>query len=84
MIVGPLAFLLFFLFMSDTARGKIGDTMAAVTQWINAYQPVSYMVVAIILMAPLLSYLLVLRWPRTPDPENPLNQYKREHPEMLE
>ena len=84
MFLGPVMFLLFFAFLSETVRGKTFECIGAVLHWIDVYQPVSYLVVLLFVAAPLLSYLLIVSWPRPQEMENPLVQYRREHPDMME
>jgi hypothetical protein len=84
MILGPGLFLLVFALLSSTVRAKTAECVIAVMHWINVYQPLSYVVVAIVFAAPILSYLLMACWPRTAEAENPLVQYRREHPDMME
>jgi hypothetical protein len=82
MYLGPVIFLLFFAFMSATVREKTFFAIGTVMHWIAMNQPFSYLVVMVVLMAPILSYVLIVRWPRTPEADNPLARYRREHPDM--
>jgi len=82
MCFGPLLFLIFFAFMSATVREKTANVIGTITHWINLYQPMSYLVVIVVILAPLLSFFLVAYWPRTQEPENPLLRYKNEHLDM--
>jgi hypothetical protein len=82
MILGPALFLLFFMFMSGTVREKTGNTIATVMHWVDVNQPFSYLVVGGFAAAALLSAVLVVRWPQRPEADNPLLQYRREHPDM--
>ena len=82
MFFGPLLFLLFFAFMSATVRDKTANVIGTVMHWIALYQPMSYLVVMLVILAPILSGFLVAYWPRTPEPENPLLRYKNEHFDM--
>jgi len=84
MFVGPLAFLLFFAFLSESVRSRTFECIGAVMHWIDVYQPTSYLVVAAFVAAPLLSFVLIKSWPRPQEMENPLVQYRREHPDMMD
>lgn len=84
MFVGPIAFLLFFAFLSDTVRGKTFESIGAVMHWIDVYQPGSYLIVGAFIAAPLLSLVLVKSWPKPQEMENPLTRYRREHPDMMD
>jgi hypothetical protein len=84
MFLGPLMFLLFFALMSGTVRGKTAECIGTVSHWINVNEPFSYLVVILVLMAPALSALLIASWPRTPEADNPLLQYRRDHPDMMD
>jgi len=82
MFFGPLLFLLFFAFLSATVRDKTANVIGTMMHWINLYQPLSYLVVMVVILAPVLSFFLVAHWPRTQEPENPLLRYKNEHLDM--
>jgi choline-glycine betaine transporter len=81
-VIGPLAFMLFFVLMSPESRGRIGDAIGAVTNWIAVNRPGSYLVVAAFAACALLAFLLIVRWPHRQDEVSPLVQYRREHPDM--
>lgn len=51
--------------------GQSGD-------WLTQYAPFSYVILTLIGVAGVLSLALMVRWPKTPEPENPLAKYKRD------
>ena len=73
-----------FGMMSGTVRGTTFGAIGTILHWIALNEPASYLVVAIAVGGPLLSYFLIVSWPRRPEAENPMIQYTREHPEMPE
>lgn len=84
MFIGPVAFLIFFAFLSDTVRDKIFDFVGGASHWIDVNQPFSSLALMVVAAAALLALLLVVRWPKTPEADNPLLQYRRDHPDMMD
>jgi hypothetical protein len=82
MILGPALFLLFFLFMSAAAWEKTGNFIGTFSHWVNVNQPTSYLVLGLMAAAGLLAFLLIARWPQRPEADNPLLQYRRDHPDL--
>jgi hypothetical protein len=82
MVLGPLLFLGMFLMICGETRNFGAGLISGFFHWIDANQPVSYFVLMGLGVAALLSMVLIVRWPGIPEADNPLAQYKREHPEM--
>jgi hypothetical protein len=79
-----MLFALFFLMLSGSFREKIGNAIGTVSHLVNVYQPLSYFVLAGFGAAAMIAYLLMVRWPQRPEADNPLLQYRREHPDMMD
>lgn len=77
--LGAILFALFFLFMGRDAWVFVGKCIESISHWIAVNQPTSYWVVGFVGGCALLSFLIVLRWPRRDDYIDPLIQYRREH-----
>ncbi len=52
--------------------------MVDAENWTVAWAPLSYIIIAFLLMAPIASLLIMTRWPKPVEPENPLAKYKHE------
>jgi hypothetical protein len=72
------AFLVFFLLIAPKSRALLGGWMGDAQNWITVWAPLSYLIVALVVMAPIISILLMMRWPKPEEPENPLAKYKHE------
>jgi len=77
-MLGPILFAIFFLLISSKGRAVTFGCAAGIAQWIEANRPFSYLVLLIMAVSALLAIFLMIKWPATPEPENPLAQYKHE------
>lgn len=77
-MLGAILFAIFFLLISSKGRGVALGLAGSLTQWIEANRPFSYLVLLIMAVSAVLAFILMVKWPATPEPENPLAQYKRE------
>ena len=69
-------FLVVFLLIAPKSRLLISTWISDAGKWIDHWAPFSYLILGLLLVAPVASALLMLRWPETPEPENPLSKYK--------
>jgi hypothetical protein len=72
------AFLIFFLMITPKSRALLTGWMGDAGNWITAWAPLSYIVVALVIAAPIAAILLMVKWPKPVEPENPLARYKHE------
>ncbi len=77
-MTGAILFLVFFLLIAPKTRGIIMGMMGQSGDWLTHYAPFSYLILTLIGVAGVLSLALMVRWPKTPEPENPLAKYKRD------
>lgn len=70
------AFAVFFILINPKAKALLGTWMGDAGNWIGAWAPFSYLVIALAIMAPVAAFLLMLKWPTVQEPENPLARYK--------
>jgi len=77
-MTGAVLFLVFFLLIAPKTRGIIMGMLGHSGDWLNQYAPFSYLVLAVIGAAGILALTLMVRWPKIPEPENPLAKYKRD------
>ncbi len=77
-MLGAILFLIFFLLIAPQTRGMITGMLGQSGDWIGHYAPFSYILLALIAAAGVFSMNLMLRWPKIPEPDNPLAKYKRD------
>ena len=51
--------------------GQSGD-------WVTNWAPFSYIILALLAVAGVFSFYLMIHWPKIEEPENPLARYKNE------
>jgi len=72
------AFLIFFLLIAPKSRALLTGWMGDAGNWVVNWAPLSYLVVLLVIMAPIAAALLMIKWPKPAEPENPLSRYKHE------
>ncbi len=77
-MLGAILFLVFFLLIAPQTRGMITGMLGQSGDWISNYAPFSYILLSLIAAAGVFSLNLMLRWPKIPEPDNPLAKYKRD------
>lgn len=77
-MTGAILFLILFLLIAPKTRAFIVGMMGHSGDWLNQYAPFSYAILALIGFAGVISLALMVRWPKVPEPENPLAKYKRD------
>ena len=73
---GAICFFLFFLLITPKSRQLLSAWIADSGKWINAWAPFSYFILMFLVVATVAAVLLMVRWPKAPEPENPLAKYK--------
>ena len=76
------AFLIFFLLIAPKTRALILGWMNDAGAWVTNWAPFSYLIIVLAIAAPLAAAMLMIKWPKVPEPENPLARYK--HEDVLE
>ena len=77
-MTGAILFLILFLLIAPKTRAIIMGMLGHSGDWLNQYAPFSYAILALIGFAGVISLALMVRWPKVPEPENPLARYKAE------
>jgi hypothetical protein len=72
------AFLVAFLMIAPKTRALLSGWMGDAGNWVIAWAPFSYIIVACVIVAPVAALLLMMKWPKPVEPENPLARYKHE------
>ena len=72
------AFLVFFLLIAPKTRTILTGWMSDAGQWTVNWAPISYLIIALVAAAPIAAAVLMVKWPKPEEPENPLSRYKNE------
>lgn len=76
------AFLVFFLLIAPKSRALLTGWMNDAGMWATAWAPFSYLIIALLIAAPVAAMLLMMKWPKTEEPVNPMAKYR--HEDVLE
>jgi len=77
---GAICFAVMFLLIGPTTRSMLSGRLGAFGEWIGAWSPFSYIILAVVFAAPIAAIQLMLRWPKHVEPENEMKKYLRENP----
>ncbi len=77
---GSALFMLIFVAIAPQSRAFITGVLNHTADFLTAWSPVSYILLAMFLAGPLVSVFVVKTWPEKEEPENPLDKYKHEVP----
>jgi len=75
---GAVLFLVFFLLIAPSTRKILFGMLGQSGGWISSWAPFSYILLALVAVAGVFSFYLMVHWPKTPEPENPLARYKHD------
>jgi len=74
--IGCILFGLMFLVMTAKSTGSLQARMDQTFAWINAWAPFSYLLILIVLVAPVVSVKIMNSWPKHVEPEDPMAKYR--------
>ena len=74
--VGCILFGLIFLAITATSTGSLGARMGQMATWVHAWAPFSYILLLILLAAPVVSFKIMHSWPKHVEPEDPMARYR--------
>jgi hypothetical protein len=80
MFKGAILFMLVFVGIAPQSRAFLTGVLAHSVESLNAWAPISYLVLLILLAAPVVSVMVVKSWPVKVEPENPMAKYRKELP----
>ena len=80
LFLGAALFLLVMVMIAPQSRLFLEACLANAEDLINAWAPVSYFLVLLLLVAAFGSIYLLKSWPKSQEPENPMARYRREDP----
>jgi hypothetical protein len=76
--LGAGLFGLVFVLISPASRAFLMASIAAASNWMTAWAPVSFILVSVAIAAPLIAIHLIRSWPVHVEPENPMAKYRRD------
>jgi hypothetical protein len=74
--LGCILFALMFFVMVGQSNGSMSQRMDQTFAWIHAWAPLSYLLILIVLIAPVVSMKLIHSWPKHVEPEDPMAKYR--------
>jgi hypothetical protein len=77
---GSALFMLVFVGIAPQSRAFLGNVFNHTAEFLIAWSPFSYILLAMFLAGPLVSVFVMKTWPEKEEPENPLAKYKNEVP----
>jgi hypothetical protein len=77
-MMGAALFLLMFVLIAPQTRKWLIGMLGNSGGWLSNWAPFSYIILMVLLVAAFFSLYLMMHWPKTPEPENPLAKYKRD------
>jgi len=78
MFKGATLFLLVFVAIAPQSRTFLINLAGQTADNMNAWAPMSYVFLAVLAGAFLLSIVMVKTWPTRTEPKNPMDKYKKE------
>jgi hypothetical protein len=77
---GAIIFAVMFLLIGPTTRNMLAGRLGSLGIWIGEWSPFSYIILAVVLAAPIAAIHLMMTWPKPVEPENEMKKYLRENP----
>jgi len=78
MFLGSALFALLFLLVMPASRIFLAASIAGGSAWFWSWAPFSFILLAIVVAAPLVSFHMVRSAPLHVEPENPMAKYRRD------
>jgi len=74
--IGCALFGLIFLLMTAHANGAMGSRVSAMLDWLHGWAPFSYLILGMLLLAPIACIKVMHSWPKRKEPEDPMAKYR--------
>ena len=74
--LGCVLFGLIFVAMSAKSTGGLGAQVNQTLAWVHAWAPYSYLLIFIVLAAPVVSFKIMHSWPKREEPVDPMARYR--------
>jgi hypothetical protein len=65
-----------FMVMTAQSNGTLQQRMDSTFAWIHGWAPFSYIIILLIMLAPVVSLKIMNSWPKHVEPENPMKKYR--------
>ena len=78
--IGVVLFVLVMILIAPASRAFLGTCVAGFSAWMVHWAPFSFVILAILMAAPVVGIYLIKTWPVHVEPENPMTKYRREAP----
>ena len=75
--LGCILFGLLFVVMTAQSDGTLQQRLDHTFSWIQHWAPFSYMLIALLLAAPVAMVKVMNSWPKREEPEDPMAKYRR-------
>ena len=75
---GAIVFAVVMMLIGPTTRHLLSGRLGAFGDWLGAWAPFSYLIVAVVLAAPIAAIRMMTTIPKYVEPENPMAKYLRE------
>jgi len=74
--LGCILFGLMFVVMMAHSNGSLEARVEHTLTWLHAWAPWSYLIILIVLAAPVASVKIMRSWPKPKEPEDPMKKYR--------
>jgi hypothetical protein len=74
--LGCILFGLIFVVLSSKSTGALGAHVDQTLAWMHAWAPYSYILLVIVLVAPVVSLKIMHSWPKLEEPDDPMARYR--------
>ena len=74
--IGCALFGLIFILMTAKSNGTLGARVDATLDWMHSWAPFSYILLLILLAAPIVCLRIMHSWPKRVEPEDPMAKYR--------
>lgn len=78
LVIGSVLFVLTFVLIAPASRAFIFASLGGVADWMVSWAPFSFLLLTILLVAPVAAIYLIKTWPVHVEPENPMAKYRRQ------
>ena len=76
MFLGCILFALTFVVIAPPSRAFLSAALAGGGEWLVSWAPFSFILVAILVAAPIVAIYLIRTWPVHVEPPNPMAKYR--------
>lgn len=78
--IGLGLFILVVILIAPQSRAFLVACLTSASEWMTHWAPFSFILVALLIAAPIVGIYLMKTWPVHVEPENPMAKYRREAP----